>query len=333
MNTEQNQLAVSKPQAAQLNPFSSGESFELAQRMAVCLASSSMVPAQYKGKENIGNAMIALNMSQRMGTDPLTVMQNLNIIQGKPSWSAEFVIAAINGCGRFSPLRYNMTGEGDNRKCTAWAYDLRDNEKLEGSEVSIALAKAEGWFQRKGSKWQTMPDQMLRYRAATFFGRIYAPDLLSGIRPADEVIDIESGATYRRNRDRGEPRNVTPEPEETVDEVPTEAPSEPSQLSQDCERVFRQLGYTAEQKTQVWGWLKEDCIAGEERFADLSEGKQQKAFEFLNKKLAEAMEAKGKPDEPKATETPEASETAQEAEQEAATEAPAEEDEVKNLFG
>ncbi|WP_252151905.1 hypothetical protein [Acinetobacter sp. ANC 4177] len=51
------------------------------------------------------------------------------------------------------------------------------------------MAVKEGWYQKNGSKWQSMPEQMLRYRAASFFGRIYAPDLLMGLRTQEEELD------------------------------------------------------------------------------------------------------------------------------------------------
>ena len=52
------------------------------------------------------------------------------------------------------------------------------------------MAKAEGWLQKQGSKWQTMPDLMLRYRAAAFFARQYAPELTMGMHTAEEVADV-----------------------------------------------------------------------------------------------------------------------------------------------
>ena len=61
-------------------------------------------------------------------------------------------------------------------------------KNIKGSTVSIAMAKAEGWT--RNSKWRTMPEQMLKYRAATFFGRQYIPDLLLGVQTSEEVVDI-----------------------------------------------------------------------------------------------------------------------------------------------
>ena len=216
------------------------EAFELSQRVAKMLASSTLVPEQYRaitkvkaGKDNNGqwvyqdvenpnglsNCVIALNMANRMGADPLMIMQNLYLIEGRPSWSSQFIMASINSCGRFSSLRFEIEDLGEkeveyqdtawvnNRKqtttkkikiqnisCVAWVIERESGERLESSKISIEMAVKEGWYQKNGSKWQTMPEQMLRYRAASFFGRVYAPELLMGLRSADEeqdrIIDI-----------------------------------------------------------------------------------------------------------------------------------------------
>jgi len=169
--------------------FSGAEAFESAQRMAKALVASNLVPKDYQGNQGIPNAMIALEMAQRIGASPMAVMQNLHVIHGRPSWSSAFIIASLNSCGRFSPVRFVVEGEGDKKSCYAWAYDA-SGERLEGPPASIAMAKAEGWFQKNGSKWQTMPELMLRYRAAAFFGRLYAPDILMGMHAEDEVYDM-----------------------------------------------------------------------------------------------------------------------------------------------
>ena len=99
---------------------------------------------------------------------------------------------SINSCGRFEPLRYAVSGTGDARQCIAWTRQRGSDEKLEGPAVSIEMAKKEGWFGKSGSKWQTMPELMLRYRAATFFGRLYCPEITLGMKSMEEVIDVDA---------------------------------------------------------------------------------------------------------------------------------------------
>lgn len=167
--------------------FATPQGFEHVQRVAKMLAVSDMIPDNYKQK--IGNCVIALEIANRIGANIIAVMQNLYIVHGKPGWSSQFLISCVNASGRFTPLRYQMSGEGDDWGCVAWAHD-KSRERLESPRVTIGMAKAEGWFAKNGSKWKTMPELMLRYRAATFFTRLYAPELTMGMQTVEEIIDI-----------------------------------------------------------------------------------------------------------------------------------------------
>src|ERR1700728_2611347 len=104
-----------------LEVFSNRSNFELAQRMATALSQSSLVPKDYQG--NVPNCLIVLEMANRIGCSPLMAAQNLDIIHGRPSWRSTFIIASINSCGRFSPLRFKMAGDAMTRSCTAGAIE------------------------------------------------------------------------------------------------------------------------------------------------------------------------------------------------------------------
>ena len=171
--------------------FSGIQAFEDAQRIAKALASSTLIPPQFQGQQGFANCLVALEIANRMRMSPFQVMQNLHIIHGRPSWSSQFIIGLINGCGRFSPLRYDVTGQGDTLACTCVATELASSNDLRGPTVTMAMAKKEGWATKSGSKWLTLPDLMIRYRAAAFWGRLYIPELLVGIQTQEEVVDIE----------------------------------------------------------------------------------------------------------------------------------------------
>ena len=226
--------------------------FETAQRMSMMFASSKLVPNMYQKdevykellKDNArlpqeqrldaktlyanatteatANCMIALDVATRIGASPLMIMQNLVIIYGKPSWSSKFLIATVNTCGRFEPLKYKfiergkvgkiniteyvwdratnskkpVTREFDGTKimdieCVAHTTAKGSDELLESSPISIRMAIEEGWYTKNGSKWQTMPKQMLMYRAASFWTSAYAPEISMGMRTIEEVEDVE----------------------------------------------------------------------------------------------------------------------------------------------
>ena len=177
---------IVKPQQT-VSIFGNISAFEDAQRMAKVLVTSKLVPTAFQN--NLGDCMIALEMANRMGVNPIAVMQNLYIVHGKPSWSAQFIVAAINQSGRFkTTIMYEVTGEGDSKGCIAYAFDFEGN-RVDSPRVTVEMAKKEGWYTKNGSKWQTMEDLMLRYRAATFFGRLYTPDLLMGMQTKEEIDD------------------------------------------------------------------------------------------------------------------------------------------------
>lgn len=163
--------------------------FEMLQRQAKMFAASSLVPKEFVG--NIANCAIGVNIAKRLGADPFMVLQNIDIIHGRPSFRATFLIAMVNASGRFEPLQFRMEGdEGKpNRSCVAWTKSKADGATLEGPKITLDMAKAEGWSTKNGSKWLTMPELMLRYRAAAFFARLYAPDITLGMMTAEEVAD------------------------------------------------------------------------------------------------------------------------------------------------
>ena len=170
--------------------YQTTESFEFAQRQAKSLCQSQLVPTQYQGQNGLSNCLVALEMSKRMNLSPLTVMQNLNVIHGKPTWSSQFITSNILGCGRFKNFDYIVTGKDDSLSVQCQAIRLEDNKLVKGTAVSMKMAQQEGWT-AKNKKYQSMPELMLRNRAATFFGRQYIPDLLLGVQTSEEIVDIE----------------------------------------------------------------------------------------------------------------------------------------------
>ena len=170
--------------------------FELAMRTAKAYNASTMVPTNYRGQENLGNCVIACDMAARMGVSPMAVMQNMAVVQGRPSWSGQALISFVNATGKFSPLRFEEIGEPmqPGWRVRAWAYELNPDgshgEKLASDWITTEMVNQEGWSKKNGSKWLTMPRQMARYRAGAFFQRVYAPELAMGCLTQEEAEDI-----------------------------------------------------------------------------------------------------------------------------------------------
>ena len=198
--------------------YRNSDSFEFAQRQAKSLCESNLVPTQYQGQEGLPNCLVALEMSKRMNLSPLTVMQNLNVIHGRPSWSAQFISSIVIGCNRFKNFDYVVEGSGESLFVQCTAIRLEDNKLVKGTAVTMKMAQQEGWT-LKNKKYQSMPEIMLKARAATFFGRQYIPDSLLGVQTSEEVIDIEP-----------EPINVSESPDFREQKKPKQEDNDDNQF-------------------------------------------------------------------------------------------------------
>lgn len=221
------------PAANQALGFGSSQGFEQLQRAAKLLASSTLVPKEYQG--NLPNCVIALNMANRIGADPLLVMQNLYLVHGRPGWSSQFLIATFNQCGRFSAMRFEFTGvEGKaDWGCRAWATEKATGERIEGSWITMTMAKAEGWVDKSGSKWKTMPQQMLQYRAASFLVRAFAPELSMGLQTQDELRDIGELPSVSVTTTAREPALIGAIEKELAGDEPQRVPTGPDITAQE----------------------------------------------------------------------------------------------------
>lgn len=222
------QLALANARSnAEYNASPAGQiqrQFEAMQRVAKPYAESTIVPKSYRG--NIGNCIIALDLAYRMNLPALMVMKELYVVNGSPSWSSKFLVACLNKLGRFTNIRYKKRHLGkigtikvqkvswktdakgervkdvklvdtdefkdiDNWECIAYCVEKSTGEVLESDPVTIEMAIKEGWYTKDGSKWVTMPQLMLTYRAAAFWQRVYAPEVSMGFPTREEVEDVQ----------------------------------------------------------------------------------------------------------------------------------------------
>lgn len=174
--------------------FATIENFKEIFDIGKMFASSTLVPQAYQGKPM--DCTIAVDMANRMGVSPMMVMQNLYVVQGKPQWSGQACMSLINASGKYRNVRPVYFGEKgtDDRGCRIEAVCIDTGDVISGTDITIKMAKDEGWYGKAGSKWKTMPEQMLAYRAATFFARIYIPNSLMGVYVEGESEDISKPA-------------------------------------------------------------------------------------------------------------------------------------------
>lgn len=192
------ELTVNHSGSISPDVFSDKEAFNQLVRVANAFSKTNLVPENYRGKPE--DCMVAIDMANRMGMPVLMVMQNLYVVKGKPSWSGQACMSMIQANPNFTDARPVYFGDKgtDGRGCRIEAYRVSDGEKVCGTDITIAMAKAEGWT--SNSKWKNMPEQMLAYRAAAFFARVYCPDTLMGVQVEGEAEDA-SPRTKRTMRD------------------------------------------------------------------------------------------------------------------------------------
>ena len=208
---EQNAVIQAPVQTA-VNVWQDKEAFDQVARVANMLSKSTIVPENYRNKPE--DCFIAVEMANRMNTSPIFIMQNLYVVKGKPSWAGQACMAMITACGKFKNVKHVYTGDRgrDNRGCYVEATRISDGEVLRGTEVTIQMAKDEGWM--SNSKWRNMPEQMLGYRAASFFARMFCPEAMMGLQTTEEIYDVA-------------PVTVTPSAEDLSEAILSEEPVPP----------------------------------------------------------------------------------------------------------
>ena len=191
--------------------FNSSDSFKLAFQMAKALSQSTIVPPTFQKSE--ANCMVAISQAQKLGVDPFVVMNNMYMIQGKITWKSEFIIAMINASKKFDTELQFEEEDKDGKPYACTAFTFKDGRRINGIKVTMDMANAEGWTKKNGTKWATLPQLMLRYRAAVFFARFNAPELTSGLYTVEEGEDV----TFNKPKKSGSSLNDLVAEENIVD--------------------------------------------------------------------------------------------------------------------
>lgn len=193
-------IATPQDRGGYVSPLEKIQSYAELWQIGEMFASSQLVPDTFRGKP--ADCVIALDLALRLDLNPLSLFPQLYVIHGRPSLSAQYMIALVNRSGQFSHIRweegidgeiefelYGKTRKAPNYYAVAMFTEKATGETLRSTRIDCNLAKANGWFSKDGSKWRTMPQQMCRYRAASWLIKSYAPELAMGLSFADEAED------------------------------------------------------------------------------------------------------------------------------------------------
>lgn len=208
MSAERNDL-----EGASVTPLRPGgsDSFSLtprsldeAMKYAEVIASSDIVPQDYKGKP--GNVLIAMQMGIELGLPALQAIQNIAVVNGRPAVYGDSLMAIA----RSHPTCEYIQETFDDPKMVATCRAKRKGQPEEVRTFSQMEAETAGLWGK--NTWKAYPKRMLQMRARSYAVRDVWPDALRGIAMAEEVQDIP-------------PRDVSPAPQ-----ADTPRPTEPAAL-------------------------------------------------------------------------------------------------------
>ncbi|KLE01199.1 hypothetical protein [Aliarcobacter butzleri] len=163
--------------------------FELEQRRATALSKSAFFPNALKN--DVASAVIIYDLANRMNISVMEVAQSIFIIYNKPSFETKFLVARLNDSGKIKGSLRTVIGD-DKKSAYCEATCSVTNEILKGMTYTLDIAKAEGLIDKQGSKWKTMPELMLRYRAQSNFINEFFPEIKFGCKTKEEIEDVET---------------------------------------------------------------------------------------------------------------------------------------------
>ena len=156
-------------------------------RISEMFAKSDLVPDNYKNKP--ANIFLAVSAGASLGLAPFQAMQNIAVINGKPSIWGDALLAMVRNDKRCLSVKETIEGEGTARTATCSVSRLAPNGETEviSSSFSMGNAQKAGLLNKK--PWQSYPDRMLQMRARGFALRDAFADVIGGLITTEEAQD------------------------------------------------------------------------------------------------------------------------------------------------
>lgn len=155
--------------------------------LATSLSKTELVPKHLRGRPS-ETLLLIMNALSR-GRDVLDHLSSRYVVHGQVGMTAVAMIAEANASGIFKGvLRFEWTGKGPDLACRCYAIEASTDAEL---EFTFTLQEARQAGFTKNNKYTEMPKQMLAYRAATFFVRLYCPHVLAGAMTDMEIREVQ----------------------------------------------------------------------------------------------------------------------------------------------
>lgn len=174
-----NQLAIKQENRLTLTPTNMAEALQFADM----LAKSDIVPKDYQGKP--GNVIVAIQWGMELGLQPLQAMQNIAVINGRPSLWGDGMLALVMSCPDCEDISESFDPETITATCTV----KRRGKAPVVRTFSLEDAKRAGLAGKQGP-WQQYRDRMIQMRARGFALRDSFADVLRGMYMAEEARDL-----------------------------------------------------------------------------------------------------------------------------------------------
>jgi hypothetical protein len=155
-----------------------------AMEMATMLSSSSMVPSSYKQKP--ADTLVAMMMGHELGLNPIASLQNIAVINGRPSIYGDALVALVQSHPAYGGMEETFDKQSMTATCVVWrkGSDVRHTQTF--SQANAVLANLWG----KVGPWKQYPNRMLQMRARGFALRDCFADALAGLITAEEAQDM-----------------------------------------------------------------------------------------------------------------------------------------------
>jgi len=156
-------------------------------RISEMFAKSDLVPDNYKNKP--ANIFLAVSAGASLGLAPFQAMQNIAVINGKPSIFGDALLAMVRNDKRCLSVKESIVGEGMNRTATCIVSRLAPNGETEVINSSFCLGDAQKAGLLNRGPWKSYPDRMLQMRARGFALRDAFADVIGGLITSEEAQD------------------------------------------------------------------------------------------------------------------------------------------------
>lgn len=221
-------------------PSLAPRTFDDAIKFSEMLAKSDFVPKNFQGKP--GDILAAIQMGYEVGLAPMAALQNIAVINGRPSMWGDALLAIVQASGLLETI-----DESDDGKTATCMVKRKGDPTPRVSTFSMEDAQRAGLSGKQGP-WSQYPKRMRQMRARSFALRDKFADVLKGLIAREEAIDITPMDTPQQIDVGALSEEETPRAAEHVELVMDEAPVIDGEFTEAGEQPADEPATPAEQE-------------------------------------------------------------------------------------